>query len=87
MLLLRLNTIKKKKALVENQMSNDEQSYDVMLNVVKGYEGFEDYVESFMKFFPNPDLPITKEKWMEWSRTIDGGQDPENYAEKNWNNA
>lgn len=69
----------------EENVGNGVRPYDVMLNVVKGYEGLEDYVGLFMKNFPKG-KPITKDAWLSWSRTIDGGYDPEGYSEEYWNN-
>ena len=70
-----------KEKTYENQSS--EKSYEDLLKIVKQYEGFEDYVGSFKKAFQGKDT-ITKDAWMEWSRTLDGGYDQEGFAEKHW---
>ena len=70
-----------KKKVNENQSSG--KSYKDLLDIAKQYEGDEDYVGSFKKAFQGKNT-ITKAEWEEWSRTLDGGYDPENYAEKNW---
>ena len=69
------------KKLNENPSSG--KSYKDLLDIAKQYEGDEDYVGSFKKAFQGKNT-ITKAEWEEWSRTLDGGYDPENYAEKNW---
>ena len=64
--------------------SPDTQSYEDMLDVVKGYEGPDfNAAESFKEFF-SPGKPVTKDAWEEWSRTLDGGYDPEGYVYLNW---
>ena len=73
----------KKKVLVENE-NMETKPYDALLNKVKQYEGFEDYVGSFKEFFQGKNT-ITKDEWMKWSGTIDGGYDPENLAGEIWN--
>jgi hypothetical protein len=70
-----------KEKTYENQSSG--KSYEDLLKIVKQYEGFEDYVGSFKKAFQGKDT-ITKDAWMEWSRTLDGGYDQEGFAEKHW---
>jgi len=62
----------------------ETKPYDALLNKVKQYEGFEDYVGSFKKFFQGKNT-ITKDEWMKWSGTIDGGYDPEDLASEIWN--
>jgi len=62
--------------------SPDTHSYEEMLSVVLDYESPDD-TESFKKAFPEG-KPVTKDAWEEWSRTIDGGYDPEGYVYLNW---
>ena len=68
---------------MEENSSSETRSYNDLLNIIKQYEGFEDYVGSFKKAFQGKDT-ITKDAWMEWSGTLDGGYDQEGYAEKHW---
>jgi len=64
--------------------SPDTHSYDEMLDVVKDYEGPSfSAIKSFQDFFPEG-KEITKDAWEEWSRTLDGGYDPEGYVYLNW---
>ena len=60
------------------------QSYEDILDIVKGYEspGFN-AAELFKKSF-SPGKPVTKDAWEKWSSTIDGGYDPEGYVYLNW---
>lgn len=64
--------------------SPDTHSYEDMLAVASEYEGPGfDAAKSFQEFFPEGE-EITKDAWEEWSRTLDGGHDPEGYVYLNW---
>ena len=69
---------------MEENSSSETRSYNDLLNIIKQYEGFEDYVGSFEEFFQGKNT-ITKDEWMGWSGTIDGGYDPEDLAGEIWN--
>lgn len=62
--------------------SPDTHSYNDILGVVKDYDS-DDAIESFEKSFSSDEL-VTKGAWEEWSRTLDGGYDPEGYVYLNW---